>query len=156
MILKEGLTSIAPHSSKVYKYDYENPLDLGDQVNFVVRTQSEQGKHEKVLSLPSYPPQVWLSFVSFASFSTSLMDSLSTMTYYETTFAGDTGFNIGIVTSIVLVALLVFAELTQPMLVNKSLTRLGKLRVRFSTVTWILFIIFIGFVYTKVILVLAT
>ncbi len=81
---------------------------------------------------------------------------MSTMTYYQTVFVSDMGLNVGIITSIVLIVLLIFAELTQPVVADRTVARLGRLKIRFSTVTWILFIIFMGMVYTKVIMVLTT
>ncbi len=155
-LLMEGTTSIAPGSDKTYKYAYQNPVPLGERLNFVVRTQSELGDYEKYLSSPPYPPQVWSSFVSFASFSTSVMSSISSMTYYQGTFGGDVAFNVGLLSTIVLIVLLVFLELSQPLLRNKTTTILKRLRLRFNTVTWILFIIFVGIVYTQVVLILAT
>ena len=155
-LLKEGATTIAPGSGKTYKYAYENPLRMGEQLNFVVRTQSEQGNYERAVSSPPYPPQVWSSFVSFASFSTSVMTSMSTMTYYQSTFGTDMGLNVGIIATIVLIALLIFLELSQPVVEGKAVAVLGRLRIRFSTVTWILFIIFMGIVYTRVVMILAT
>ncbi len=154
-LLKEGATAIAPESSKTYQYAYENPLKLGEQLNFVVKTQSEQGNYEKVLSSPQYPPQVWSSFVSFASFSTSVMSSMSTMTYYQSTLGSNVGLDVGIIASMVLIALLIFMELTQPLVKVKTVAVPGRLRIRFSTVTWILLIIFMGIVYTKVVMTLA-
>lgn len=151
-----GAATIAPTSSKTYQYAYANPLRMGEQLHFVVRTQSELGNHEKVVSSPPYPPQVWSSFVSFASFSTSVMSSMSNTTYYRSTFGTDMGLNVGIVASLVLIALLIFLELTQPLLRQKTVAVLGKLRLRLSTVTWILFIIFMGIVYTRVVMILAT
>lgn len=155
-LLKEGATTIAPNSSKTYQYAYRNLLKLGEQVNFLVSTQSELENYERALSSPPYPPQVWSSFVSFASFSTSVMSSISTMTYYQSTFGNDMGVNIGIVAAIVLIILLIFLELTKPSLQQKTVATLGRLRLRFNTVTWLLFIIFIGMVYTKIALILAT
>ena len=64
-LLKEGIATIAPESSKTYRYAYENPLKIGEQVNFMVKTQSERGEYEKVFSSPPYPPQVWSSFTRF-------------------------------------------------------------------------------------------
>ena len=155
-LLKEGAATIAPDSNKTYKYAYENPLQMGEQLNFVVKTQSERGNYKKIVSSPSYPPQIWSSFVSFASFSTSVMSSMSTMTYYRSTFGSDMGLNVGLIATIVLICLLIFAELTQPVVEGKTIAVLGRLRIRFSTVTWILFIIFMGIVYTKVVMILAT
>ncbi len=154
-LLKEGATTIAPGSAKTYKYAYENPLPMGEQLNFVVRTHSELGNHEKVVSSPPYPPQVWSSFVSFASFSTSVMSSVSTMTYYQSTFGSDMGLNVSIITALVLIALLIFLELSQPVAEGRAVAKLGRLRVRLSTVTWILLIIFMGIVYTRVVMALS-
>ncbi len=154
-LMKEGATTIPSGSSKLYKYAYKNPAELGEQVSFMVKTQSEQGNYERVFSSPPYPPQVWSSFVSFASFSTSVMSSMSTMTYYQSTFGSDMGLNVGLIAAAVLVALLIFLELTKPSLQQKTVATLGRLRLRFNIVTWILFIIFIGMVYTKVVMILA-
>ncbi len=155
-LIKDGTTTIAPASYESHRYAYENPLRIGEQLNFTVRAESRLGNHEKVFSSPSYPPQVWSSFVSFASFSTSLISSLGTMTYYRSTFGSDMGLNIGIIASIVLIVLLIFMELTQPVLAGRTIAKMGRLKVRLSTVSWILLIIFMGIVYTKVVMVLAT
>ncbi len=155
-LLSEGITIMAPESSETSKYAYTNPLGIGEQLNFVVRAESRLGNHEKVISSPSYPPQVWSSFVSFASFSTSLMSSMSTMTYYQSTFNSDMGLNVGIIASIVLIALLIFVELTQPVIAGRTAVIVGRLGIRLSTVTWILLIIFMGIVYTRVVMILAT
>lgn len=155
-LLKEGTALITPGSSKLYQYAYKNPLKLGEQVNFVVKTKSPWGSGQKVVSLPSYPPQIWSSFVSFASFSTSVMGFMSSMTYYQSTFGGNMGLNVGLLCTIVLIGLLIFLELTQPLLQERTIAVLRRLRLRFSTVTWILFILFMGIVYTKVVMILAT
>lgn len=155
-LMKKGIAIIPPGSSKLYQYAYKNPLKLGEQVNFMVKASSPEGSYQKMVSLPTYPPQIWSSFVSFASFSTSVMSFMSSMTYYQSTFGGDMGFNVGLLCSIVLIGLLIFLELTQPLLQKKTVAVLGRLRLRFSTVTWILFIIFMGIVYTRVVMVLAT
>ena len=153
-LLKEGTAIITPGSSKLYQYAYENPLELGEQVNFVVKTKSPQGSYQKVVSLPSYPPQIWSSFVSFAAFSTSMMGFMSSMTYYESTFSSDMGFNVGLLSTIVLIGLLIFMELTQPLLRKKGIAVLGRLKLRFNTVTWILLIIFMAIVYTKIVMII--
>lgn len=153
-LMKEGATDIPSGSSKLYQYAYRNTLELGEQLNFVLKIQSGQANYEKVVSSPPYPPQVWSSFVSFASFSTSVMSSMSTMTYYQSTFGSDMGLNIGVIASAVLIGFLIFLELTKPALQQKTVAILGRLRLRFNTVTSILFIIFIGMVYTRVVMIL--
>ena len=155
-LMKEGTTTLSPTSSKVYQYAYSNPLLLGEQVNFVLKVSSPQGSHQEIVSLPSYPPQIWSSFVSFASFSTSMMSFMSSVTYYQSTFGSQPDFNVGLLYIIILIGLLIFLELTQPLLQGKATAVLGRLRLEYSTVTWILFIIFIGIVYTKIVMVLTT
>lgn len=153
-LVKEGISTIAPDSSKTYQYAYKNPLQLGEQLNFVVRTQSENGNYEKAVSSPLYQPQIWSSFVSFASFSTSVMSSMSSMTYYEGTFGADLGANVGVIVSLVLLALLIFLELAQ-VAVGVKTVRLANLSIRLSTLTWIMVIIFLGMVYTKIVMIMS-
>lgn len=155
-LTREGIATLPPASSKVYQYAYKNPLQLGEQVNFAIKTSSAQGNYEQVVSLPSYPPQIWSSFVSFASFSTSLMSSMSSMTYYQSTFGTQMSFNLGLLFTLVLAALLIFLELSQPLLQQRTVTVLGRLCLRFSTVTWILFTIFLGIFYTSVLMILTS
>ena len=155
-LLADGTTTIAPSSYETQQYAYKNPLQMGEQLNFIVRTESKLGNHEKIISSPPYPPQIWSSFVSFASFSTSVMSSMSSMTYYQIAFGSDTGFNTGIIAIIVLCALLIFLELTNPVIEGRTIAVIGRLRIRFSTITWILFIIFISMVYTKIAIILSS
>lgn len=154
-IVKEGTTSILPGSSKTYKYAYDNPLPLGEQLNFVVKTESDLGNHQAIFSSPSYPPQIWSSFVSFASFSTTVMGFMSTMTYYQNTIGADMGLNVGIIISLVLIFLLVFLELSQAVTQGETTSVIRRLNARFPTVTWILYIILMGIVYTRVLMILA-
>ena len=106
-LMKEGATITPPVSSKLYQYAYQNPLLLGEQVNFMVRVNSPVGNSEKTVSLPTYPPQIWSSFVSFASFSTSMMGFISSMTYYQSSFSSGIAFNVGILVTIVLIPAIV-------------------------------------------------
>ncbi len=155
-LLADGTTTIAPSSYETQQYAYKNPLQMGEQLNFVVRTESKLGNHEKVISSPPYPPQIWSSFVSFASFSTSVMSSMNSMTYYQIAFSSDRRFNVGIMVTIVLCALLIFLELTKPVVEGRTVGVIGRLSIRFSTVTWVLLIIFLGIVYTKIVILLST
>ena len=154
-LLKEGTAVISPGFSRIYHYAYENPLELGEQVNFVVKVESGLGSDEKAVSLPAYPPQVWSSFVSFASFSTSVMSSMSSTVYYQSAFGSDVGLNVGIIATMVLICLLIFLELTPGLTRGRGVAVLNRIRIKFSTVTWILLIIFIGMVFTRVAMLLA-
>ena len=155
-LLQHGTSTLGPHSSKTYQYVYRNPLELGEQVNFVVRAESDSKRCEKIVSLPSYPPQIMSSFVSFASFSTSVMGFMASSTYYESSFGSvDEGLNVGLVISIVLIILLIFLELSEPVLAEGAYVVLRRLRMRYTTMTSVLFIIFMGIVYTKIVMILA-
>jgi hypothetical protein len=155
--LLHGGTALVPAlSSKPYQFVYASPLELGRQVNFLVEASSALGESSKSVSLPAYPPQVWSSFVSFASFSTSVMSSMSTMTYYNSTFGSQMGLNVGLIASIVLIALLVFLELSQPAVMRRTVAALGRLRINLSGIAWILLIVFLGIVYTRIVMAIAT
>jgi len=157
LILEE--TANIPSASHVTRqYAYRNTVQIGEQMNFVLRSNSELGTHERVLSSPPYPPQVWSSFVSFATFSTTVMSSMVTMTHYEDSFGNDTGVNLGLIITLVAVALLIFLELT-PRHANtqgRTSTSLGRLRVRLPALTWILLIIFMGIMFTRIVLIITT
>jgi len=81
---------------------------------------------------------------------------MSSMTYYQSTFGSQISLNLGLLFTIILATLLIFLELSQPLLQQRTVTVLGRLRLRFSTVTWILFIIFLGIFYTSVMMIIAS
>ncbi len=155
-LVESGGTTIAPGSSSKYQYAHKNYLERGEQVNFVLKTSSGSDNFEKRVSLPAYPSQLMSSFVSFAAFSTSVMSSMISMEYFNDTFGTTSGINTGIIVAIVLIALLIFLELTQAVTAGQKMTILGSYRAGFSTMGTILFIIFIGMVFTKVVMILAT
>ena len=146
---------LAPFSSSKYQYACTSILERGEQVNFVLRTSSAGSSFDKVVSLPAYPPQLMSSFVSFAAFSTSVMSSMITMEYFTDTFGAAEGLNVGIIVCVVLIALLIFMELTQAVAAGRGITLLGRYRASFRNLSAVLFIIFIGMVFTRVVMVLA-
>lgn len=162
-LVKEGQTTISPLSSKTYQYLYPSPVEIGERVSFTVKTASNRGNHEKVVSAPSFPPQVCSSFISFASFSTTVMNSMATTAYFKENFTTNSGLNTGLVISIILILLLIFMELAGAATENKSgspgtakgMMLLQRYRVKFGTLTWILLVIFICIVYTKVVMILS-
>ncbi|RCV64563.1 hypothetical protein C5S53_08195 [Methanophagales archaeon] len=145
-----GISELPPLSSKKFKYTYRNPLNLGEQANFMVSAASPTQTYRKTLASPPYPPQTMTSFVSFASFSTSVMSTMTTTGYYDDSFQSDK-FNVGLLVSIVLICLLIFLELTEPLIGKGNIY--GRLRDRYSKLATILFVIFIAMVFTKVMVV---
>ncbi len=155
-LVESGSTTIAPLSSSKYQYAYKNYLGRGEQVNFILKTNSDNGSFDKIVSLPAYPSQLMSSFVSLAAFSTSVMSSMVSMEYFNETFGTTSGINTGIIVAIILIVLLIFLELTQAVTTGRKITIIGSYRASFSTMSTILFIIFIGMVFTKVVMILAT
>jgi hypothetical protein len=91
-----------------------------------------------------------------AAFSTSVMSSLVSMQYFDDAFGATSSINAGIIISIVLIILLIFLELTQTLTTGGRVTVLGRYRFGFANISAILFIIFIGMVFTKIVMILAT
>ena len=155
-LVESGSVSVAPYASAKYQYAMQNTLERGEQVNFVLKTRSANGDIDKTVSLPAYPPQLMSSFVSFAAFSTSVMSSMVTIEYFNSTFgATSDSLNTGIIVAIVLTGLLIFLELTQAVAPSNKTITLGKYRTSFATMRTILFIIFIGMVFTKIVMLVA-
>jgi len=156
-LMLSGASTIAPHSSKKYQYVYKNPLKPEqEQVNFVVRAETDGRLCEKIVSHSSHTPQMISSFVSFASVSTSSVGIMASSAGYESSFGSGEGMNAGIVISMFLIMFLIFFELSEPLMAERIHVVLGGLRVRFSMLTSILFIIFMSIVYTKIVMVLAS
>ena len=160
-----GRTVVSPLSSKKFQYAYINDLKVGEKVSFVVMAKSNGKTYEEVVTAPPYHPYVWSSFVSFASFSTS-MASVSTsmgtststtmaftsLAYYQTTFGVKKAINVGVVFAVVLIAVLIHVEVTEPF--HSALNILGRVRRRFTKISAILFIIFITMIFSQIVLII--
>jgi hypothetical protein len=160
--LMSGRTELSPGAGRQFQYIYSNPLKLGEQVTFSARALSGDEVSINSLSIPSVPPQIWSSFVSFASFSTSVLSSssaissmsMSSMAYYDNSFGTNRALNAGLIFSIVLIILLIYMELSEPLLAEKKMRIIGNLRFRFSRLSSVLFIIFVGMVFTQIALII--
>jgi hypothetical protein len=150
-----GMAFLSPKSTEQLIYIHPEPPGLGERLTFHVKASSDKEEFEKSISVPAYPPQVWSSFVSFASFSTSMMSSsmsISSIAFYDSSFLNKNAVNVGLIFSLVLIALLVFLELTEP-IENKGL-KIAGLRIRFGRLSTILFIVFSGMVISKVVMII--
>ena len=155
-LLARGDTVIPGASAETHQYAYRNALNIGEQVSFVVRSQSLLGSTDRSLSLPNYPPQVLSSVVSLSSVATSVAVSMNSIAYYQSIFGDRSHLNLSFLTAFVLIALLIFMELTQPVIRDRTIASLWRLHIRFPTLTWILLVIFLGIVYTRVILIVTS
>jgi LEA14-like dessication related protein len=154
-LVESGTTTVTPQASAKYQYAYRNSLERGEQVNFLLKTSSSNGNFDKIVSLPAYPSQLMSSFVSFAAFSTSVMSSMLSMEYFNSTFGTTSRINTGVIIILILIVLLIFLELSQS-IVNKVGGIISKYRAGFTILTTILFIIFLGMMFTKVVIILTT
>ncbi len=152
--VKSGSVVLDPLSTAPYSFNYITETELGDQTTFLVKANTPEGEFAKTASVPAYAPQIWSSFVSFASFSTSIMGSMTTMIYYQDSFLQNPGVQVGIVFALVLLALLIFREVTAVVRHRALGDSLASLRFKFATVAAILLIIFVGMIFTKIIMVL--
>ena len=155
-LVTSGHVTVPSRTAVKYQYACANTLERGEQVNFVLKTRSDSGNLDKIVSLPPYPSQLMSSFVSFAAFSTSVMSSMLSMEYFSTTFGTTSGLNTGIIIGIVLIALLLFLELTQAVTTGKRTAILGSYRIGLGNISNILFIILLGMIFTKVVMIVAT
>ena len=152
--------------------------ELGTAVRFYAEAVDlETGaRFTEALMVPQSPPEAWMSFASFSSLTTMLLSSSSssslmsssssssmsssfTISYYQSTIGLARapikwGINVGLTVSIILLALLVFIELTNP-----GFSTLGKrltgLRARYSLLTANLLLIFVGLVITRIVMIIA-
>ncbi len=147
---KSGTALLDPFSAKQYLYIYINDLELGNQAHFALRASFPEGSYERIVSLPAFQPQVWSSFVSIAALATSDMESLNSMDYYRETLFNDRKARVGMVMALVLLALLIFLELSRPPRYGNTVNALISLRLAFATLTTLLLIIFAGMIFTRI------
>lgn len=160
-----GTTSIPAMTSKQYVYALTSPdIVKGETVRAytTVRDLESQSVYDATVLVPPYPPEIWSSFASFATFSSSLLGYTTTLSYYLTTIGYTTtmvspvyvtGLSLGLIFSISLIGLLVFQELSDP-----SYGRVGKrifsLRKRYGMLVVSLLLIFGAMVLTRVVLII--
>lgn len=150
--LQQGTTTVPPHSTRGYNYISEAHLTAGQQVSLVARAATEEQSWEQAVALPPYPPQVWSSFVSFASFSTSMMGSISAVSYYREHFTAVNGAGPGFLLILSLLALAMFQDMTGPLSHLMPHSILGRLHVQFQELLIILALVFVGIAYTMLVL----
>ncbi len=158
-LLKSGTAILSPDTSKQYEYIYPSNLPVGTNASFLLRVHGSNGDYERMATTPPFQPQLASSFVSFAAFSTTMMTSMASAAYYKSSFQQSTYVNIGLVCSLVLICLLIFLELFQaaasdPVSGGTVSRKIHRLAFDVGPLTWILLVIFIAMVYTKVIMIL--
>ncbi len=150
-----GSVVLNPLASRKYSYLYLSDLELGEQAIFTVRASTPESEVEEVVTVPSYAPQVWTSFIAFASFSTTMMGSMASMIYYNDSFVQNQALQVGMVMALVLLLLLLFREVTMPAVQGVSGGAVVSLRVKFGMVVCLLLIIFLGMIFTRVVMILS-
>lgn len=128
---------------------------LGQSKRFYIEAVNldDDQRHEAYLMIPPFPPETLSSFVSFASFSTTLMTTMQSFAYYQGVVMPQGGLNVGLAASMTLISLLIFQELSDPSY-GRVGRRLLELRRRYGTYVVVLLIIFFCMVFTRIALIL--
>jgi len=158
LTVAEWLAHIDGGSIKEYRVIGPSRFRVGEAVRvYVEALDVESGDvYSRLAMIPPFPPEVFTSFVSFASFSSTLMGYMTTLSYYTTTVASITpseGVNAGLILTLTLIGLLVFMELTDPAYGRIS-ERITHLRRNFTREAIILLIVFLAMVATKIIFII--
>jgi hypothetical protein len=158
-LLESGTVMLPPDVSKQYEYIYLSSLPVGSNSSFLLKVHGSDGDYQKMVATPPFQPQLASSFVSFAAFSTTMMTSMASADYYNSTFQQAAYVNVGLVCSLVLFCILIFLELFRaavgdPLSGGMVSTKIQRLAFDISPLTWTLLAIFIAMVYTRVIMIL--
>ena len=155
-----GTTLMPPQEIKQYTYILQSPnILLGESVRAYGRVNGLDGGgvYEARVMAPPYPQEIWSSFASFATFSSSLMGYMSSLSYYMTTMGYTMTMvgplNVGLSLSVTLIGLLIFLELSDP-----AYGKVGKiilsLRRRYGWLTISLLVVFTAMIFTRVVMVI--
>jgi len=158
LIVAEWLAHIDGGSIKEYRIVEPSILGVGESIRVYVEALyvNDGTVYSRSAMIPPFPPEVFTSFISFSSFSSTLMGYMTTLSYYTTTVASITpsqGVNAGLVLSLTLIGLLIFMELTDPAY-GKIGERITHLRRNFTREAIILLIVFSAMVATKIIFII--
>lgn len=154
-LVADWLADVDAGAIREYHIVKLSSFHIGDSVRvYIDAIDVESGKvYYCSAMVPPFPPETFSSFISFASFSTTLMGYMTTLSYYTTTVTPSDGVNAGLVISLTLIGLLVFVELTDPTY-GKIGERIRYLRRNFTREAIILLIIFLAMVTTKIIFII--
>lgn len=154
----EWLAHVDSGSAREYRIVEISRLGVGGSIRVHVEALDVRSGvvYSRSAMIPPFPPETFSSFISFASFSSTLMGYMTTLSYYTTTVAVVTpteGVNAGLVLSLTLIGLLVFMELTDPAY-GRIGERLTYLRRSFAREAIVLLIVFLAMVATKIVFIL--
>ncbi|MEM2868752.1 MAG: hypothetical protein QXR84_09780 [Candidatus Bathyarchaeia archaeon] len=155
LAVADWLAYIDGGSVKEYRVVGPSRFDVGGSIRVYAEALDVKSGavYSRSAMVPPFPPEAFTSFISFASFSSTLMGYMTTLSYYTTTMAAITpaeGVNAGLILSLTLIGLLVFMELTDPAY-GKMGERITHLRRNFTREAIILLIVFLAMVATKII-----
>lgn len=149
VLLGSGAVVLPPRSVKLTQYAYRSDTRRGEQITFMARATGENGATTKARTLPAYPSQVWSSFSSFAAFSSTSMSSLTDMAYFRRVFDANSGPNLGVAMAFTLIGLLIFLEVSRPLLIRR-VPFVEAVWPRYQLVSTVLLLVLAGVVYTRV------
>ena len=158
-VVAEGKAFIRAQSSKDVSYITPTDIPVGESLKIYAEAQTLGSLecYEERVQIPPCPPEIWSSFSSLASFSTSQRVYITSFSYYKSFAAEATIFsavNSGVVVTISLLVVLVFLQVSDP-----SWRRLGartlSMRARYGWLAAALLAIFGCMIFTKVVLIIS-
>jgi len=158
-VVVEGKMFIPARSSRDIRYIAPADIPVGQSLKIYAQAQTVGGsvRYEKHLEIPPCPPEIWSSFSSFASFSTSLLGYVTSFSYYMS-FAAQANtlgnLNAGAIVTVALLGVLVFLQVSDPSWRSLGIRTLS-LRTRYGWLAVVLLAIFACMVFTRVILIMA-
>lgn len=124
-----------------------------------------------VILVPASPPELWMSFTAFSAFAprpfssySSAISSMLSIAYYQflmgifsstqQAMADQSPIGVGHMMSIVLIGLLMFLQITEPSYRGIG-RRIALLRKKYGLLVVSLLFVFVGMVFTRVVLIIA-
>ncbi|MEM2251525.1 MAG: hypothetical protein QXE73_00045 [Candidatus Bathyarchaeia archaeon] len=155
LAIADWFTRVEGSSIKEYSIADLGSFNVGESIRIHVDVNDiKSGKlYSCSQMIPPFPPEAFTSFISFASFSSTLMGYITTLSYYTTTITPSEGINAGLILSLTLISLLIFIELTDPAY-GRIGDRIKHLRRNFTREAIILLSIFLAMVATKIVFII--
>jgi hypothetical protein len=155
-LTSQGATIVPPRTIKQYSYAKPAADVWGTTTTAYIKTEDTATGQifDASARMPPYPPEIWSSFSSFATFSSTMLSSTTTIVYYEAVIGSQMGIQLGLTISLTLIGLLIFMELSDPSY-GKIGTRLAAMRKPYGILSVSLLLVFGALVLTRVFLIIS-
>ncbi len=167
-----SVSQVAPSSLQLFQYTrVAPPTGSALRVYGEVKNLDNGVEYSETILIPPSPPELWLSFASFSSFATTFASTASggqsgarALDYYVSAVGGTSSLvqsaptlapiNVGILSTIILVCILFFLDMSDPTYGGVG-ARLSLFRRRYALLASALLLMFLGVVYTWIVVLLS-